>query len=67
MDAFITALDKRWQSYFKRYKKDNGTNRPKPQLFKTTGTHTKNTVGKLQATPAGGGERQVMRDATPCD
>ena len=64
MDAFITALDKRWQSYFKRYQKDNGTNPPKPQLFKTTGTHTKNLVGKLQATPAGGGERQVMRDAT---
>ena len=64
MDAFITALDSRWQSYFKKYQKDNGKNPPKPQLFKTTGTHTKNLKGKLQATPAGGGERQVMRDAT---
>ena len=64
MDAFITALDSRWQSYFKRYQKENGKNPPKPQLFKTTGTHTKNIKGKLQATPAGGGERQVMRDAT---
>ena len=64
MDAFITALDSRWQSYFKRYQKENGKNPPKPKLFKVTGTHTKNLKGKLQATPAGGGERQVMRQAT---
>lgn len=65
MDDFVTMLDSKWQSYFKRYQRDNdGKNPPKPQLFKTTGTHTKNLKGKLQATPAGGGERNVMRQAT---
>jgi len=64
MDDFVTMLDSKWQSYFKRYQAENGKNPVKPQLFKTTGTHTKNIKGKLQATPAGGGEREVMRQTT---
>ena len=60
-DKFITALHKEYQKYYKAYKKKNGVNHVKPQLFKTVGTHFLNMGDQLKATPAGGSERAYMR------
>lgn len=61
-DAFIGALDKAWQSYYKKYQKENGRNPEKPQLFKSTGTHVKNMGPQLQEQPKNTSERIFIRD-----
>jgi len=61
-DPFIRVLNDEYQRYYRNYKKQNGVNHAKPALFKATGTHVLNLSPQLQATPAGGGERQYMRD-----
>lgn len=61
-DPFIRVLNDEYQRYYRNYKKQNGVNHKKPALFKATGTHVLNLSPQLQATPAGGGERQYMRD-----
>jgi hypothetical protein len=61
MDVFIFALDKRWQKYFRDYQKaNNKKNPPKPQLFKSTGTHVLNSSPQMQAQPSGP-DRPYMR------
>ena len=61
-DDFIVDLDKRYQRFYKQYKKDNGVNHDKPELFKATGTQVRNMTPQLQATPRNASERQYMRD-----
>lgn len=61
-DAFIAALDKAWQRYYKQYQKENGKNPEKPQLFKSTGTHVKNMGPQLQEQPKNTSERIFIRD-----
>jgi hypothetical protein len=61
-DAFIGALDKAWQRYYKKYQKENGRNPEKPQLFKSTGTHVKNMGPQLQEQPKNTSERVFIRD-----
>lgn len=61
-DAFIGALDKAWQRYYKQYQKENGKNPEKPQLFKSTGTHVKNMGPQLQEQPKNTSERIFIRD-----
>jgi len=61
-DAFIGALDKAWQRYYKQYQKENGKNPEKPQLFKSTGTHVKNMGPQLQEQPKNTSERVFIRD-----
>lgn len=61
-DPFIRSLNANYQSFYAAYKKANGVNHKKPDLFKKTGTHVLNLDPQLQATPKGGTERQFMRD-----
>lgn len=61
-DPFIRALESEYQSFYAAYKKANGVNHKKPDLFAKVGTHVKNLDPQLQATPKGGGERQFMRN-----
>lgn len=61
MDAFVKALDKRWNKYYKDYQDaNNKKNPPKPQLFKSTGTFVKNSNPQMQAQPSGP-DRPYMR------
>ncbi|MAN60913.1 MAG: hypothetical protein CMI60_03095 [Parvibaculum sp.] len=62
-EAFIEALEKRYQKFYRQYKKDNGVNHNKPQLFQSTGTYTKNMVKQLQAQPTPA-DRPYMRRVT---
>jgi len=67
LDTFVTALEKRYQSFFrKRSKELKGTGKKveKPELFKASGTMVKNMVPQLQAQPKNTSERQYMREAT---
>ena len=62
-EACIKELDKRYQKFYRQYKKDNGVNHNKPQLFQSTGTYTKNMVKQLQAQPTPA-DRPYMRRVT---
>lgn len=65
LDAFVSKLDKRYQAFFRKSKKQNPKAKPpKPQLFKSTGTMVKNMVPQLQAQPKNAGERSYMRSVT---
>jgi len=65
LDAFVSRLDKRYQAFFRKSKKQNPKAKPpKPQLFKSTGTMVKNMVPQLQAQPKNAGERSYMRSVT---
>ena len=63
-DAFITQLNKNWDSYFKKYQKDNGKNPVKTSLFKKVSTHVNNINERLQDTPLDAPERSYMRSVT---
>jgi len=63
-DEFIQSVERRYQRYFKDYKKEHGVNHVKPEIFKKTGTFVKNLKKQLQATPKSGSERQYMREVT---
>ena len=63
-DEFIKSVERRYQRYFKDYKKEYGVNHVKPEIFKKTGTFVKNLKKQLQATPKSGSERQYMREVT---
>ena len=63
-DEFIKSVERRYQRYFKNYKKEYGVNHVKPEIFKKTGTFVKNLKKQLQATPKSGSERQYMREVT---
>ncbi len=63
-DAFITQLNKNWNSYFKKYQKDNGKNPTKTALFKKVSTHINNINESLQDTPLDAPERSYMRSVT---
>ena len=62
-DDFIVKLDKRYQKFYKGYKKEHGVNHAKTALFKKTGTHIKSLVPQLQAIPKGPADRNYMRAA----
>ncbi len=67
LDTFVTKLERNYQSFFRRRSKElKGTKQKveKPQLFKSSGTMTKNMVPQLQAQPKGPGERSYMRTVT---
>jgi biotin operon repressor len=67
LDTFVTKLESNYQSFFrKRSIELKGTKQKveKPQLFKSSGTMTKNMVPQLQAQPKGAGERSYMRTVT---
>ena len=67
LDTFVTKLESNYQSFFRRRSKElKGTGKKveKPQLFKSSGTMTKNMVPQLQAQPKGPGERSYMRTVT---
>jgi len=65
LDSFVSKLDKRYQSFYRKAKKDDPKSKPpKPQLFKSTGTMVKNMVPQLQAQPKNAGERSYMRTVT---
>ena len=65
LDDFVSKLDKRYQAFFRKSKKQNPKAKPpKPQLFKSTGTMVKNLVPQLQAQPKNAGERSYMRQVT---
>ena len=62
-DQFSVAANKRYQAYYKDFQKRNNNKNPsKSALFQRLGTHVDNLSPQLQATPAGGGERQYMRE-----
>ena len=63
-DAFITKLEKNWDSYFTKYKKDNKKNPVKTPLFQKTSTHVGNINDRLQDTPLDAPERSYMRSVT---
>ena len=67
LDTFVTKLESNYQSFFRRRSKElKGTGKKveKPQLFKSSGTMTKNMVPQLQAQPKGPNERSYMRTVT---
>ena len=64
-DAFITKLEKNWNSYFKRYQKENNKKNPvKTPLFQKVSTHVGNINDSLQDTPLDAPERSYMRSVT---
>ena len=64
-DAFITKLEKNWNSYFKRYQKENNKKNPvKTPLFQKASTHVGNINDSLQDTPLDAPERSYMRSVT---
>jgi len=65
LDTFVSRLDKRYQSFYRKFQKENKKAKPpKPQLFKSTGTMVKNMVPQLQGQPKNAGERKYMRVVT---
>lgn len=60
----IAELNKLYQSYYKRYKQENGKNHNKPKWMASVGTHVQKMGDKMMASPAGGTERAYMREVT---
>ena len=61
-DQYAAAAAKRYQNYYLDFQVRNKKNPSKSALFARVGTHVDNLSPQLQATPAGGGERQYMRE-----
>ena len=60
-DSFIVDLERRYQKFYKEYKKEKGVNHVKPLIFKKTNTYVGNMKPQLQAQPKDVPERAYMR------
>jgi hypothetical protein len=64
LDELAVAIFSRWNSYFRKFKKEQGVNPDKPKFFQFVDTYVDGLSDQLQGTPRGPAERQFMRDTT---
>lgn len=64
IDTLTNELQRVWNRYYARHKKETGRNPDKPQLWKTVGTHFKNMGDSVRDMPGDNADRKFMREAT---